>query len=461
MIGGGASGLLTAIQLLSQERCIQPRVYLVEKATTFGVGAAYSTTNPIHLLNTRAGNMSAFPNQPEHFVDWLAARHPLEAMASCSFVSREAYGEYLQALLRETAVAKEAAGRFYLVADEAISLVPDGKGFRIRLAGGRDLNVCAAVLATGNSAPAPPGIKDDGVLQSPSYVADPWTLSQTSSGNCEGAVLLLGTGLTMIDVALSLTWQGYSGPLIALSRRGLLPNAHVQPAHPSQASAPPLSANIRLTCQELRRLSTQAEAEGGSWHTVVDRLRPITAAYWRALPGAEKRRFLRHLRPFWDVHRHRLAPQVHRQISSLIQKGTLTLHKGRLRKLSWSPEPLNPVEVEWRPRAAPENQHLRVSMVVNCTGPGLDPRASPMRLLAQLYSAGLIVSDDLNLGIAVDSARRTMNAAGSANPALFAIGPITRGTFWEVTAIPDIRVEAASVARGVLRLLSTCAASSA
>jgi uncharacterized NAD(P)/FAD-binding protein YdhS len=446
---------------LSQSGPRGPRVFLIEKSDVFGAGAAYATNNPAHLLNTRAGNMSAFPGEPDHFLNWLAAKGeggPDGPAPSC-FVSRHIYGQYLGFLLREAAMGSGAAGRFYLVPDEAVSLTrrPAG-GFAIRLALGKDLEADAAVVATGNPPPHPPGLEDSGVVGSEFYVGDPWSSGAAQAIPKDGTVLLLGTGLTMIDFAIALVRDDHRAPVIALSRRGLLPHSHAEPPRQPLPAPPSLSANVVADLAALRRTVFEQAKRGRDWPDVMDALRPITAAYWRSLPLEEQRRFLRHLRPWWEIHRHRVAPEAAQRLQTLLRSGALEVRKGRLKALALSSHRALPVMVTWTPRASRCTMQFSVSRVINCMGPGNDPALSPLPLFQQMLKEGLIQPDGLGLGIAVDSSCRAIAREGYANPALFAIGPATRGTFWEVTAIPDIRTQAVSIAKGILAELARAGA---
>ena len=454
IIGGGASGLLTAIQILCQGGHDGPRVYLVEKEETFGFGAAYSTNDPSHLLNTRAGNMSGFPDKPRHFLDWLQANGEGNAVpvASSCFVSRQTYGRYLRSLLGDAMTGANVAGRLQIVPGEAVSLHrnPGGR-FYIRLTRGNEIEADGVVLAAGNPPPHPPGVEDDGVLTSQHYIGDPWSSSITEIEPEAGTVLILGTGLTMVDNVLSLARQGHRGQIIALSRRGLLPRRHT--ATPSTEVLPPqpLTSDLVADLRTIRR--SVRETRGRDWRDVVDSLRPITSAYWRSLPLPDQQRFLRHLRPWWEVHRHRIAPEAADKLEALLVSGRLEVRRGRLKRLALRADALLPVSVTWTPKATGTLMQCEVAKIINCTGPGNDPRHSPLSLIQQMLSEGLIQPDVLGLGLTVDDMGRVVNRSGSVEPLIFAIGPVTRGTFWEVTAIPDIRVKAVEVARALLLAL--------
>lgn len=450
IIGAGASGALTALHLLSDPD--GPRIFLIEKRTGFGVGVAYSTGNADHLLNVRAGNMSAFPDQPDHFANWLRDRHP--DLLAAGFVPRRVYGTYLAGLLRAAAMSDNATGRLMLVNDEAVTIITGQGRPRVRLAVGRELLVDALVLATGNGAPEPPHVPDGGLARSRRYIGDPWAPDAFSHVAPEDSVLLLGTGLTMVDVALSLRAAGHVGPKLAMSRRGLLPRRHAAPATMAPPPLPPipplLSQALRLIRTHLRQYQAAA-GDGADWRAVIDALRPITRPFWQSLDTAARRRFLRHLRPWWDVHRHRLAPMVADRLDGMLARGELSLQSGRLR--AFAVEGVGAQElvaVRWRPRGTAQDAVMRVQHVVNCTGPGGDLSKAGPAIIQSLLAAGLARPDALHLGLDLDGDGRLIAADGCAGR-FYALGPASRGAFWEVTAIPDIRVQARQVAAAICR----------
>jgi len=426
VVGGGFSGLLTTLHLLRQPGA--PRVTLIERGPAFGRGTAFGGADGTHLLNVRAANMSAFGDQPDHFVDWLA-KHG--GAPPTSFVTRSLYGTYLQGLLRE-ATGKAPAGRLLLDADEAVAATRAGRGWEITTRMGRRLAADVLVLATGVLPPTPPTAADPQLLASDRYVADPWA-AQALQGAGE-RVLLLGSGLTMVDVALSLA--GGARRLFALSRRGLPPQAHA-PAGPPTPMARPYGSPAALARQ------LHAEARDGDWRTIMDAWRPHVQAIWRSWSLDERRRFLRHLQPWWDIHRHRLAPVAAERLGRLRRAGDLQVHAGRLEGLSLGD---HGVEVRWRPRGAAEQRLLKVDTVINCAGFGTLAGARDP-LLSDLAQQGWLRPDVTGLGVEVGE-------DGRAGARLYGVGPLCRGALWEITAVPDIRVQAAETARAVCRELA-------
>ncbi len=420
IVGAGFSGTLLAINLLRHDG---PAATLIERGGAAGQGVAYGTAQPDLLLNVRAANMSAFPDRPDHFVRWLDARGI--AATGGDFVPRWVYGRYLRDLL--TAARAAAPDRLTLIDGEAVDI----DGADVILRDGRTIAADAAVLAVGNLAPqVPPGMA--GIAGAPGYVGNPWDARATEGLGDDDSVLLIGTGLTMIDVALTLDARGFGGRMIALSRRGLLPHRHA-PAPPAD---PPLTERPRPPLSTLVRAVRTRGATIG-WRSAIDELRPFTQGMWAAADGAERRRFLRHLRPWWDVHRHRLAPQVADRIDDLVASGRLTVLAGKSCDAVGDADGLR---VEWRPRGDDRRQALRVTRVISCIGPQGDLARTDDPLLARLVAAGRIRPDAEHLGIEV-------GAGGLADDRLFAIGPMTRGAYWEIVAVPDIRRQVWDVAR--------------
>ncbi len=447
VIGAGFSGSLVALHLLAAGPSA-PRILLVERARGFGKGVAYSTRHGAHLLNVRAGNMSAFPDQPGHFLDWLRYRN--ETVDASGFVARATYGQYLQDMLSQAAKGSDAVGRLVLIADDAVALAhrPEG-GFRLTTDVGRSYDVDGAVLAVGNFPPDPPPGVDKELLGSFRFRTDPWAPNALSRIDRGDSVLLLGTSLTMVDVALSLTDQGHEGPILALSRRGLLPRRHGPVAPPAPPQVPPvIGPSLASSLRAVRHAVRTAAEEGRSWHFVIDSLRASTGAYWQSLSAEGRARFLRHLRPWWDVHRHRLAPQVDERLRAMMASGRLRVVAGRLEQLSAGAG--DDLRLRLRPRGQRMGEDITVRHAINCVGPGGDIAGTRDPLLRGLLDAGLVRPDPLRLGLETDAAARLLDRRGRIVQGLYAMGPIMRGTSWEITAVPDIRVQAQKLAAAIL-----------
>jgi uncharacterized NAD(P)/FAD-binding protein YdhS len=424
IVGGGASGALQALHLL---RAGASRVTLIERERAPGRGVAYSTGRPEHLLNVPARRMSAFPDDCGHFTRWFEAR----GGGADDFAPRRLYGDYLEALLAAAGDGLET------VRGEAIDIVP---GESVRLADGRAIEADAAVLAPGNFKPATPRGIDPAALGAV-WVEDPWAGGLSRGLAPTGTILLLGTGLTAIDAALTLDAVGFGGRIVALSRRGLAPRGHGE----REATAVP-DERLSSTCVGLLRRVRERSAEIG-WRSAVHELRDVTQDLWAGASEAERRRFLRHLRPWWDVHRHKIAPAIFERIEAMQKAARLIVAGARL----VSAEPADgQALVRFRPRGSEAVETLRAARIVNCTGPEADIVRSGEPLLLALLDAGRIRPDAFRIGIDVDRECRTLDAAGRASDRLYAIGPVTRGAFWESVAVPDIRVQAQRVAERIM-----------
>lgn len=437
VIGAGFSGVMTALHLLS--RSSDTQIMLFETGAAVGLGLAYATHDPQHLLNVRAGNMSAWPDRPGHFVDWLAGQGM--GLGASDFATRADYGRYLQSQFADGAVAQ---GRLVVTSEAVVSLDPQGDGWRLGCAGGRVFDVGAVVLAVGNPLPARPAGIDEALAASEAYVADPW---RWDAGRlADGPTLLIGAGLTMVDVALSLEAARPGRPILALSRRGLAPLAHADAPVPPIA-APPQGLSPLDALAWLKRAAREHD-----WRVAIDAARPVTQAWWRAWSAAQRATFLRHARPFWDIHRHRLAPEVGRRVLAMRACGQLSIVAGKILGLSLQPDGL--ALCRWRGRGGDQIHVALVAAVINCTGPSGDVLASSDPLIRHLVERGLARPDPLRLGFDVDHADRLRDRSGRPWPTLFAVGAATRGAHWEITAAPDIRNQAAVVAGAVLEAVS-------
>jgi uncharacterized NAD(P)/FAD-binding protein YdhS len=429
IIGGGFSGTLLAVNLLRHDG---PRATLIERRPHTARGVAYSAAHPDHLLNVRAENMSALPDEPDHFVRWLAEHRP----GVGGFVPRLVYGDYLDALLRRT--IERSNGRLSVVQAEARDVVPHPDHVAITLDSGAVLAADSAVLAPGNLPPHTPGGIDGGALPAGGYVADPWHGDILAGLGADDTVLVLGTGLTMVDIALLLEANGFAGRIVALSRHGLVPHAHAEGVPKSRRAERP-DCTARGLLHALRH-----RAEAIDWRAAVDELRPYTQGIWRAMDVAEHRRFLRHVRPWWDVHRHRLAPSVSERIAAMRADGRLTVLAGRVTAAEADGEQ---IRLSYRPRHRDHIETIRVRRIVNGTGPQGDLTATHEPLLRALAERGTLRPDALRIGIDVDQDSRAIARDGSTSDRLLVVGPMTRGAFWEIVAVPDIRRQAWSVAR--------------
>lgn len=435
IIGGGASGTLAAAHLLrrrsSPERL---RITLVESREDVGCGIAYSTDQSSHLLNTRVHNMSAFPEEPEHFARWLE-RQGLSSGGGLEFVPRKVYGRYLTELIAAEPNAP-AVPRLRIVKQECTGLRPHEHGVEVALSDGTVLPSHFAILATGycRDGRHEPGLDD------------PW--SRPEKHDLAAPVVLVGTGLTMVDMVMSLLDSGQSGPIYALSRRGLLPQPHrvTKPLKLSTADIP-IGTSLAYMMHWLRSTIRSHETAGGNWRDIIDGLRPHTQMLWRHLPHESRGRFLRHASSLWDTHRHRMPPASADRIADAQASGLLRIIRGHFQEAHRTALGTN---ITYRPSGSREPLVLEASHAIDCRGFGRLSLPTKNRLIQSLLDDDLARVDTLKLGLDFDKHDALVDANGCSTARVFGIGPITRGSHWEITAVPDIREQAARLAELLL-----------
>lgn len=433
VVGAGFAGTMTTVGLVDGWRCPRPlRVTLLERSGRFGPGVAYASTDDQHLLNVTARKMSALRDRPGQFVTWSGAR-------DAEFVSRGRYGDYLAHLLQD-AERRAGPGVVTRRTEEAVAYT-DGV---VHTRGGGHHRADAVVLATGVTAPPRlPGAVDE-LAGAPGHVADPWApgaLDELRRPGCE-RVLVVGTGLTMVDVALTLS-RGDRGPrIVAASRHGLVPRAHRD--RPCPEIAPVVRpADGPWTADRLAALVATAAREARDWRAAVDSLRPVTHGLWRALPITEQARFARDHARIWEVHRHRMATPVAARIRALRADGRLAVRAASVDRV----EPLR----NGRIAAVLDGRREAFDAVVNATGPDLDVRRGGDPLLTGLLEAGHASVGPLGLGLRTDHDGALVGGDGRVPGSLYALGALRRGELWETTAVAEIRCQAADVAELIAR----------
>jgi uncharacterized NAD(P)/FAD-binding protein YdhS len=436
VIGGGASGTLAASYLLRSAAAAQVplRIALIDRHGRHGLGQAYSTQHPVHLLNSRADRMSVLAHDPGHLVRWAADR----GIAHDGFLPRPAYGQYLRDVLAEAERAARPTATLTPVTSDVTGLTADRPGGRLRLhlrVGGM-VDADLAILATGNQPPALPCP----VPATPRLINDPWApgaLDRVADG-CP--VLIIGTGLTMLDVAVTVTRAHPAAVVHAVSRHALLPREHRCPPGGTawRLALPAGRVGLRYLIRHVRVAAAQA---GDEWPSVIDGLRPCIPALWQQLTPEDKRLFLRYLARYWEVHRHRVPPATARRIRQLREAGRLSVRPGRLLEVAGDQSGLS-ARIEHDGRLA----EIRAGWVINATGPSADITSTTDPLLSGLLGRGLVRPDPLRLGIEADARGAVLDSSGQPSEVLFTLGPPLRGQLYETTAIPEIRDQAAALA---------------
>jgi uncharacterized NAD(P)/FAD-binding protein YdhS len=427
IVGAGASGTLAAVHLL---RTGGMRVALIDPAG-HGLGVAYSTREAHHLLNVPACSMSGLAGEGDDLLEWCRGRDlPAEPE---DYLPRRLYGIYLQQLLMRFA----DRGRLQLVRAGVEDVIeePDATGVRLVLTGGRSFSADAVILALGNPPPAP--LSWIPTACAPAVVNDPWAPAAMRRIAAAENVAILGTGLTAVDVALSVAAANPRTRVTAVSRNGWLPRTQLPGPAPS-----PRSLDLRPGCsleQILETLADQIAARPSAWREVVDGLRPRTADLWQGLTVRERERFDRELRSWWEVHRHRIAPPVAQRIDGLRNDGRLEIRSRGVRSLQ--PRSGGGVRVELG-----DGGLLEADVFVNATGPSRDLGASTSQLVQRLLAYGRVCRDELGIGFATSQDGALIDRRAVVSRRCFTLGPTRRGELLESTAIPEIREQAARLA---------------
>ncbi len=445
IVGAGFSGISVATQLLKQPPAQALRIVLIDPRTELGAGVAYATRDYPYPLNVSAGQMSLESRAPDDFLEYVRAQG-IHAAAG-DFLPRQVYGEYLRA--RFEAARASAPSRTSCVHHRAsaLQLRKTSNHWDLWLDDGSALRADDVVLALGNAPPASlPALAP--IASSERYVRDPWNIGALP-GPLE-SVLLVGSGLTMIDAALRLAaLRPHVHHIHVLSRHGWLPQ--VQSSSPKPARTPDVAAALngahgstRALTRAFRALARDVEAGGGDWREVIGLARGRLRSLWRDLDKDQRGRFLRHARSAWDVHRHRVPAGPLGAVQGLARKGVLEVHAGRLESVSLVEDA---VEVIWRPRGAARSRAWLVDRVVNCTGPEsrISRHADP--LVQSLLTNGLLRPDSHGLGIDVADDGRLIARDGQTVDRLYYIGPWLRARDWEATAVPELREHALTLAR--------------
>jgi uncharacterized NAD(P)/FAD-binding protein YdhS/glyoxylase-like metal-dependent hydrolase (beta-lactamase superfamily II) len=452
IIGAGFSGSLVAANLL--KTATRPLlVKLIERSHDIGKGVAYSTDTTSHLLNISAGNMSAFPDDSTHLLRWLnynrneLATFLSDGVDASTFIPRKIYGLYIQSILEEAEATASSNVRLERASDEVVAVEPEGNGALVCLRSSLRFFADKIVLALGNSPSTPVASQEI----NGDRLCHAWSVDALAGLDPDEPVLLIGTGLTMVDMVVSLHEQKHRGKIYAVSRRGLLPLRHqatkLYPPFLTPVTAP---KNIRGLWRRVRVEVENAATQGYDWRSVTDTLRPITQQLWQQLPRVEQQRFLRHVKPYWEVHRHRIASEIGDIIHQMLNSGQLIVSKGRIQAYQAT---ASNVAVTIRQCQRKTHTVLNVSRVVNCTGIEADYRRSPQPLIANVRSQGLLRPNEIGLGLDTAANGALLDAKGNISTLFYTLGTPRKGDLWETIAIPELRGQAQALAETVLQSL--------
>jgi uncharacterized NAD(P)/FAD-binding protein YdhS len=453
IVGMGFCGMMTAIHLA--EKSTGPiTLHLISDSQIPSLGPAYSTSCHQHLLNVPAGNMSARSKSPGDFLHWLIARHgysePEREMLSRMFACRMEYGEYLNDVWNEMLKNRARHVEIQKYNSRAVAISENDKKTTVLLHNGEQVLADKIVLATGNEKPANPVIKNNSFFESATYISNPW--NQQAVKNIDGGknVFVIGNGLTMVDVVLSLNESKLSGTIYSLSPHGftMLPHRHNGVAYTQLVSELKEPYEINSLFTLFRKHINHIRSFGLSAEPVIDSIRSLSQSIWIKLSVHDKKRFLRHLRHLWGLARHRLPANIHDQIQELRLTRKLVILKGKITDMH---EVNNLAVIEFYNKRSGINESITAAAVINCTGPSMDISKSQNYLLRDMIKKNMIRPDELKLGIDTDMAGRVVNTQGKPSENIFTLGGNLRGLLWETTAVPELRVQAENLAENLLK----------
>ena len=458
VVGAGFSGSMTAAQIVrhASEAKKKVRVLVVERRGAVGEGVAYGTRDLNHLLNVPAGRMSARPDRPDDFLNWAQQRD--SRSRAQDFLPRQWYGEYVRETLWEAARQAAPYAELRVLFDEVrrVARRPEGR-WLVHLAHGTSILADGVVLAVGHRPPSDPiGKRWSGSRTR--LIADPWKPFGLNLIEPDEPVVILGAGLTAVDAVLSLAHPDRKAPITILSRRGLLPSSHAATPQPpvdlkslvDELIATPGGLRALALSRALRKKAREVSAQGVDWRAVVDGVRPHTAALWQAMSPEQRKKFVSRLRPFWEVHRHRMALSIGERYGELSDCDWVQQLAGRIISAQSDGNEVRLVICE---RGTGRLVEIDAAWVVNCTGPAPSnsPAANPA--IGSLLVDGHVRPDDLGLGIDTGPEGNPIDRDGQIVPDLFVVGTLRKPFSWESTAVPELRAQAASVAGQVVKLI--------
>ena len=447
IIGGGLSGTMLAVQLLRLPG--RRQILVIEPRAELGRGEAYSAVELGHTLNGNAARMSVDPDNPDDLTQWLtehiaAGGWPESAEQAVPiselFPPRGLFGVYAQQRLAE-AKARSASTVEHVRA-EVIDVQVDADSTLLTLDNGQRLRGNFAVLATGMfPAARTPQTHSSGVNAA---AVDPWDVATMRRLDPRSTVLIIGSGLTMVDAVVSLEQAGHRGPIEIFSRHGLLPHVRRQPpAWDDFLAADPALRSPRQLLRELRRQCSIAQAQGIDWQAPLDTVRVHIGRLWSQASEREKRQFVRHVRPWWESHHHRSPPLSAQLVARLHEEGRLRIRAASFKGLVPTQ---GGVTIAVRQRGEQTLTQVTGAALINSSGIEYDWRRVARPLPQQLLKRGLIQPGPLALGIAADASGAVLDAQGQVSARLFAMGPPLRGMWWESTAVTDVALQAKALA---------------
>ncbi len=459
VIGGGFCGAFFAAQLAAYSTT-PLAISVIEPRPRLGGGVAYSSEDPAHRINVPASRMTLFPERPNDFDDWVRQGDALDDdpeaiwQGGAAFPRRAAFGRYVAELIASRQKTRPHAPITH-IRGRAIAVRRQGRAYRLTLQDDRELGADMIILATSHPPPGVPSGLATALAGDTRLIADPWAPDALAEIPRDAKVTVVGSGLTMADVVASLDRRGHRGQITAFSRRGQLSRGHAQMPPPVPFERFKTLALPVTALGLLREVRQQVEAATDwPWQSVFDDLRANGQSIWQRLDIAEQRRFLRHLRVYWDTHRYRIAPQAEAVLQRKRQDGSLCVLAATLRAVEPGPEHIT-LAVQPRHQARDRLVKIIAERVVVTTGPDHGSAIARNPILASMAAQGLITSDPLGLGLAVDASSHAVGANGVSVRDVFVVGPLARGRFGELMGLPQVAEHPNAVAAQLAKWAAT------
>ncbi len=446
IIGGGVSGAATAFHLAQAGHIQPPEIVVFEPREGLGRGLAYDTAEPAHRINVPAARMSLLTDEPDHFLRWIDEQAATSGDADALrpdghlFPRRSVFGDYVNAMLQPFV----ASGAVQHRRSAVVHLVREGQRWCIVGDDGAQTMADIVVIATSHPPPVAPGQLQTVLKDHPRFVPDPTRAGALEAIRSSDRVLVVGNGLTSADVIAALALKGHTGPITAISRRGLRSRGHAPfPQDPTGDFLTDPAFTALTLLKNIRDTIRQAVSDGLTWHGVIDQVRAQGQALWQVLPLAERQRIVRHLRPYWDVHRFRVAPQVEAALDGAIAAERLEILAGSIAAAHVENDA---VRCRLRLRRSHETIEKTYDAVVVTTGPGHGGILASQPFLAELSESGYLELDPTGLGLSCTRNSEAIGPAAGVSPTLLIAGPLARGTFGELMGLPQVTEHAAFVA---------------
>jgi len=451
IIGGGFTGTMTAVQLI--DKSTEPfEIILINERETLNKGIAYNPYSDKHLLNVIAGKMSAYPDKPDHFLEWVMKKDNFQnkdkTLIANSFLTRQLYGEYICFIWKEANESAESKQIKISVIDSFVVDLDVSESYvSIWLDNNLKLNVDECVVATGNHIPRNPGIKNMNFYNSPNYFQNPWKIESVKDTKENLPVLIVGNGLTMVDTVLGLLEQGFKGEIYSISPNGfnILPHRHNGLKYSKLVEELRDDMNIYELVKLINKHIKTVREYGVSAEPIIDSLRTQTQKIWKSFSEKERELFMSRLRHLWGVARHRIPLHSHDKIQQLRIDGKLHINSGKIIDIT---ELNESITVQYFDKKENGIKAINVSRIINCTGPETDLTNLDKSFLKNCLLKGILTQDKLRIGIKADTESfQIINSNGKPHTNLYTIGSNLKGELWESTAVNELRGQAEKLAK--------------